>query len=145
MRIIAVEAGDFEGWAELYAGYAAFYAVEQSEAMRETVWGWLMDPGHGTEGLVAEHDGRLIGLAHFRAYPRPVTASLGGFLDDLFVDPAARGGGVASGLIEAVAGVGRARGWLLIRWITADDNTVARSVYDRVAVAKPWVTYDMKL
>jgi hypothetical protein len=31
----------------------------------------------------------------------------------------------------------------VVTWITAADNHVARSLYDRLAEAKRWVTYDM--
>ena len=83
-----VKAGDHDAWARLYAGYADFYKVTQTAAMRATVWEWLHDPTHEVEGLVAaDENGRIIGIAHFRPYMRPLSASVGGFLDDLFVDP----------------------------------------------------------
>lgn len=145
MIVRVVAAADFEAWAQLYAGYAAFYKVSQTPQMRETVWGWLHDPAHQTEGLVAERGGQLLGITHFRAFARPLSASTGGFLDDLFVGPEARGSGAAAALIAAVADVGRARGWTVIRWITADDNYRARQLYDKVAVKTAWATYDLKL
>lgn len=132
-------------WDRLYAGYADFYGVEQTEAMRDRVWGWIRDPAHEVEGLVAEGEGGLVGLAHFRPFARPLSATVGGFLDDLFVAPEARGTGAAQALIGAVAEEGRRRGWSVIRWITAGDNARARAVYDRLAQATPWVTYDIKL
>jgi GNAT superfamily N-acetyltransferase len=135
-----------EDWERLYAGYAAFYRVAQTAEMRARVWGWIHDPAHEVEALVAEDgDGRAVGLAHFRAFARPLSATTGGFLDDLFVDPAVRGGRVADALIEAVAAVGRERGWSVIRWITADDNYRARGVYDRLATRTMWITYDKKI
>lgn len=137
--------GDREGWDRLYAGYAAFYRVEQTAAMRDRVWGWLHDPAYETEGFVAEMDSHLIGLAHFRAFARPLSASTGGFLDDLFVGPEARGSGAAAALIRAVADEGRARGWTVIRWITAEDNYRARALYDRLAEKTRWTTYDLRL
>ena len=145
MQIRALTPADKGQWAQLYAGYAAFYQVEQSDAMRDTVWGWLMDAGHGTEGLVAEVDGKVLGLAHFRAFARPLSASTGGFLDDLFVGPEARGTGAAAALIKALEALGRSRGWTVIRWITAEDNYRARGLYDRVASKTKWATYDIKL
>ncbi|SEN42215.1 Acetyltransferase (GNAT) family protein [Loktanella fryxellensis] len=146
VTVRAVAVGDRAGWETLYAGYAAFYGVAQTPAMRVVVWDWLMDAGHGTTGLVAvTDDGALVGLAHVRPFARPLSASVGGFLDDLFVDPAARGQGVAVALIAAVADMGRAEGWSVIRWITAADNAAARAVYDRVARKTPWVTYDIGL
>ena len=134
---------DRAGWDHLYAGYAAFYRVDQTPAMRDTVWSWIITGQ--IEARVAEGADGLIGLAHFRAFRRPLSASVGGFLDDLFVDPAARGSGAAQALIDAVAAHGRAQGWSMIRWITADDNYRARSAYDRVADRTAWVTYDIKL
>ena len=141
-----VAAGDRAVWDRLYTGYAAFYRVDQTPAMRDTVWGWLMDAGHETCGLVAcDADGAVVGLAHYRAFARPLSASTGGFLDDLFVDPGARGTGAADALIAALRAIGQARGWSVIRWITAEDNYRARGLYDRVAVRTPWVTYDIRL
>lgn len=145
MQIRPVAEADKAAWAKLYTGYAGFYKVEQTHAMRETVWSWLMDAGHSTEGLVAELDGAVVGLVHFRAFARPLSASTGGFLDDLFVGPEARGSGAAEGLIKALADLGRARGWTVIRWITAEDNYRARGLYDRVADKTKWATYDIKL
>ena len=146
VTVRAVAADDRAEWERLYQGYAAFYNVKQTDEMRSTVWGWLQDPTCEVEGLVAADDtGRLLGITHFRPFRRPLSASEGGFLDDLFVDPEARGSGVAQALIDAVAGLGRQRGWTVVRWITAADNARARAVYDRLAVATPWVTYDMTL
>lgn len=146
MTIRPAGAGDREGWEKLYAQYAAFYGVAQSAEMRDRVWGWLGTPSSGLGALVAEDGaGRLVGLAHYRAFLRPLAAETGLYLDDLFVEPAARGQGVAAALIEAVAAEGRARGRGLLRWITAEDNARARALYDRVAVATSWVTYDMRL
>ncbi|WP_291297530.1 GNAT family N-acetyltransferase [Elioraea sp.] len=133
-------------WGRLYAGYAAFYKVEQTEAMRDTVWGWLMDPAHEVNGLVAlGASGEPVGLAHYRPYARPLRGGYGGFLDDLFVDPAQRGQRIADTLIEAVAALGREKGWGVIRWITADDNYRGRGVYDRLATRTMWITYDKML
>lgn len=135
-----------EAWERLYAGYAAFYKVEQTPEMRARVWGWIMDPAHEVKALVAENESRaVLGLAHYRPFARPLSASVGGYLDDLFVDPAARGQRVADALIEAVAAEGRQRGWTVIRWITADDNYRGRGVYDRLATRTMWITYDRKL
>lgn len=143
--IRAIAEADRAAWERLYAGYGAFYKVDQTPQMRAVVWGWLHDPAHGSEGLVAELDGHLIGLAHFRAFARPLSASIGGYLDDLFVDPDARGSGAAAGLLDAVKVLGAGRGWSVIRWITADDNYRARGLYDRLAERTKWVTYDIRL
>ena len=140
-----VAPADRQGWDILYAGYAAFYGVDQTDAMRDRVWGWLMDPLHPVTGFVADEGGTLTGLAHVRPFARPLSATTGGFLDDLFVAPEARGTGTAEALIAAVRNHGAARGWSVIRWITADDNARARALYDRLARQTRWVTYDIPL
>lgn len=137
-------AQDFADWRRLFEGYATFYKMPMTDQIAGAVWQWLLDPVHTLEALLArEGDGRVLGLAHFRAMPRPLTGSTAGFLDDLFVDPAWRGRRVADRLIAAVAALGRERGWTLIRWITADDNYRARGVYDRLAKRTLWITYQL--
>lgn len=146
IAIRPVEQRDRAEWDALYQGYADFYNVTQTAEMRDRVWAWLFDASHETEGLVAvDENGKLIGLTHFRSFARPLSASTGGFLDDLFVTPAARGSGAARLLIDAVANIGRARGWSVVRWITAEDNYRARALYDQVADKTKWATYDIKL
>jgi GNAT superfamily N-acetyltransferase len=146
LTIRPISSTDRAGWDRLYAGYAAFYLVSQTDEMRDRVWSWLMESTSEVNGLVAEDsDGKLIGLAHFRPFARPLSATVGGFLDDLFVDPDARGSGAADGLMEALKAEGVKRGWTVIRWITAEDNYRARKLYDRMAEKTRWVTYDIKL
>ena len=141
----AIAQTDRAAWEALYAGYAKFYGVAQTAEMRETVWGWLHDTSHDVNGFVAQSEGKIIGFTHYRPFHSPLAANTRGFLDDLFVDPEARGSGAAQALIDAVKEEGRARGWALIRWITADDNYRARGVYDQLADRTQWITYDVRL
>lgn len=134
---------DQADWDGLYAAYAAFYGVDQTPEMRERVWGWLMDADHEVCGFGAELDGQLIGITHCRPFARPLAAASGLFLDDLFVTPAARGTAAAGGLIDAVREKAAAEGHSIVRWITAEDNARARGLYDKIARATGWVTYDM--
>jgi len=142
---------DRQQWDTLYQGYAAFYAVDQTQEMRDTVWEWLQDDNKEVSGLVAENTkgkflgGKLLGLAHFRPFARPLSATTGAFLDDLFVMPEARGQGVADALINHIKAIAVEKGWSVVRWITADNNYRGRAVYDRLATKTNWVTYDIKI
>jgi len=139
------EPADRAGWDALYQGYARFYQVEQTAAMRDRVWGWLFDPAHETQCLMAfDANGRAVGLAHFRPFARPLSASTGGFLDDLFVDPECRGAQVGTQLINAIKAIAQQKGWTVVRWITADNNYRARTAYDQLATRTQWITYDLK-
>ncbi len=101
-----------------------------------------MDP---FEGRVAHLSGELVGLIHFRALPRPLNGKRGGYIDDAFVAEHCRGTGVAGALFDAVADVGRDRGWSDIRWITSEDNARGRAFYDRIADLTAMRTYEIKL
>lgn len=137
-------AQDATRWRELYAGYARFYQVPQSEEQRDRVWGWLMDPASEVEGfVVVDAAGAVAGLAHVRPFARPLSATVGGFLDDLYVDAPARGTGAVDALLGALAELAGHRGWSVLRWITANDNYRARAKYDAVAKRTSWITYDM--
>jgi RimJ/RimL family protein N-acetyltransferase len=134
---------DFEEWRRLFAAYADFYGRQHLPEDVERVWGWILDDAHDVQCLLLEADGRVVGLAHIRPFPRPLAASTGGFLDDLFIDPDARGAGGVEALMAALRRLGAERGWTVIRWITAEDNHRARRAYDRLATRTSWVTYDM--
>ena len=142
MRPVAPD--DHDRWRELYADYARFYRSEQSEEQAERTWGWLLEPAHEVEGLVVvDEDGRVAGLAHVRPFARPLSATVGGFLDDLYVDEPARGTGAVDALLRALGTRAAECGWSVVRWITAEDNARARAKYDQVAEPTRWVTYDM--
>lgn len=143
-RVDAPEEADYAHWRKLYQGYADFYRREMPDANAERVWSWIMDPGHEVNGLlVRDEDGVPVGLAHYRPFARPLTATTGGFLDDLFVDPRFRGTGAVDALFDALRQITAERGWSVLRWITMDDNYRARGKYDQVAQQTKWVTYDM--
>lgn len=138
------DARDIDAWRRLYRGYADFYRVPMTDEHLGLVWDWIHDAMHEVDALVArDESGAIVGLAHFRPFARPLAGATGLFLDDLFVDPAARGQAVGALLIEAVADEARRRGCTLVRWITADDNHRARTLYDRLATRTMWVTYDL--
>lgn len=138
-----VAANDREAWAALYRGYRDFYSKPHDPAVYDTVWGWLMDANHQSRALVAELDGQLLGLGHFRSFSRPIDGAHGLYLDDLFTSPEARGTGAGTAILHRLAEIARDEGASLVRWITADTNTTARSLYDRLATQTPWVTYDL--
>ncbi len=139
-----VEKSDRPAWERLYRGYAEFYRVDTDDAKLQTLFGWLLDPKHVCEGLVAETGaGNLLGLAHFRAMPSPLRGAEVGFLDDLFINPTQRGSGAAEALLRKIDEIAAARDWAVVRWITRDNNYRARGLYDRLSVRSDGITYEM--
>lgn len=143
--VTAPASGDKAAWRVLYNGYAEFYKVPMTDQIADTVWGWIHDPAHEVNALVAKDgDGRLVGLAHYRQMARPLAGAMAGFLDDLFVARDSRGSGVADALIARLTEIGRERKWQVIRWITAENNFRGRSFYDRCATKTHWLTYEIR-
>ncbi|MCW2289148.1 acetyltransferase (GNAT) family protein [Leucobacter luti] len=133
---------DEDRWRQLFRGYRDFYLLQEDESVVSTTWAWLIAPAHECNALVAEMDGHILGIAHYRAFPRPSTGTVGIWLDDLFTDPDARGRGVARALIERLTRIAGAEERSVVRWITANDNEQAQALYDQLAVRTSWVTYD---
>jgi ribosomal protein S18 acetylase RimI-like enzyme len=138
-----VEASDADQWAALYAGYRAFYRLAPDASAVATTWSWIIDGRWDMEGLVAVDGEHLVGLANLRWFARPSMGRIGLYLDDLFTAPVARSRGVGGALLREAARLAAGRDAQVVRWITAKDNAAARRLYDRVATATEWVTYDM--
>jgi len=138
-----VATDDRPSWERLFVAYGAFYETEFGAEVLAGVWTWLTDDTHEVNALVAvDGSGEIVGFAHYRRLADTFTAGPGWFLDDLYVDPAARGIGAATALVDAVAELAAAQGGGTLRWITAADNSTAQRLYDRIATRATWVTYE---
>lgn len=135
---------DQAAWKNLYVGYRNFYGLAPDTHVVDTAWNWAISNQYGVHTFVAETAaGELVGLANVRVFPRPSRGRLGLYLDDLFTDPLHRGRGIAAALLATVAAYAESENADVVRWITAADNSAARSVYDALALQTSWVTYDM--
>ncbi|HWS50754.1 MAG TPA: GNAT family N-acetyltransferase [Microbacterium sp.] len=139
--IRAIAASDRSAWEPLFRGYRDFYRSEPDEAVIDTVWNWLLDDDHELQGLLAIQDGTPVGLAHWRRFVRPSRGGAAVFLDDLFTSPESRGAGIGTALVNRLQEVAASEGLLEVRWITAETNTDAQRLYDRLAQRLPFVTY----
>jgi GNAT superfamily N-acetyltransferase len=129
-----------EGWETLARGYKAFYRTEVSDAGYEETWLRLVN-GDDLHGIVALLEGKPVGIAHYLFHAN-VWSPGACYLQDLFVDEATRGLGVARALIEEVADATRARGLPRLYWNTKQDNIAARALYDKVARFRGFVCYE---
>ena len=143
IEIAPLLASDRRAWEPLARGYKAFYETEHPDARYDETWRLLIE-GERIHGLAARLDGRIVGIAHYLFHAQTWTADAC-YLQDLFTAPEARGRGVATALIEAVAEAARARGAAKYYWMTKQDNETARALYDRIACFKGFVRYDHPL
>lgn len=140
MHIRPLQKSDRAQWDALWNGYLEFYEASLPPETYDATFAALL-LGQDMCALVAEQEGRLLGLVHvvFHAHcwrPEGVT-----YLQDLFALPEARGMGVGRALIEAVYALADARGRPSVYWTTQDHNTVARQLYDRVGQLTPFIKY----
>ena len=140
MRIRPLAEDDEQNWRRLFSEYGAFYETEFTDEVLDRVWAIVIDPAGAVNAFVAELDGAIVGFAHYRSHPDTFSTGRDWFLDDLYTAPSARGSGVATALIEHLKTL--ADGTL--RWITAESNTTAQSVYDKLATKTTWVTYEVR-
>lgn len=145
LTVRLVEARDHASWSELFLAYGEFYETSFDDTVLSGVWSWLMLEDHPIRGFVAELEGQIVGFGHLRRHPDTFEAADSWFLDDLYTRPEARGAGIASAIIDAMAKYAQQRGGGTIRWITAQDNDRAQRLYDRIATKTSWVTYEKEI
>jgi len=134
---------DHAEWRRLWTGYLAFYNTSVSEAVQAVTFARLIDPARPQQNaLVAEQDGRLVGLVHYIYHAHNWRIEDVCYLQDLFVDPDTRGTGAGRALIEAVYRAADANGTPAVYWLTQDFNTQARQLYDRIAKVSPFIRYN---
>lgn len=139
----SLQPGDEADWRRLWTGYLQFYNTSLPEAVFASTFARLLgDDPQDFNALVAESDGRLLGLAHFLFHRHAWKIENVCYLQDLYVDPDARGTGMGRALIEAVYARADAAGAPAVYWLTQEFNTQARQLYDRVAQVTPFIRYN---
>jgi GNAT superfamily N-acetyltransferase len=146
--VTAVAPSDRERWAELWRGYLDFYETRLAPEIYEHTWQRLIAPESPIRGLgarIGSAAAPLVGIAHYLFHAHAWMTSEVCYLQDLFVDRAARGRGCGRQLIEAVADRAREHGCSRLYWTTKADNAVARALYDRIARFNGFIRYDYAL
>jgi ribosomal protein S18 acetylase RimI-like enzyme len=139
---------DHARWAELWRGYLDFYETELPQEIYEHTWRRLLASDSAIRGLGARLGGDsapLVGITHYLFHAHAWMRQDVCYLQDLYVDTGVRRHGCGRRLIEAVAAIARERGCARLYWTTKDDNTVARSLYDRIARFNGFIRYDYAL
>ena len=129
-------------WRRLWRGYLDFYETELPEAVYASSFARLTDPEvRDYHGLLAVADGRPVGLVHYVFHRHGWQIEDVCYLQDLYVDPEARGTGAGRRLIEAVYSAADAAGRPSVYWLTQSFNATARRLYDRVGTETPFIKY----
>ncbi len=141
-EIRPLKADDYDQWLPLWLGYLTFYEASVEDDVTAETWRRLLADDEQPYGLCAvAPNGELQGIVHYLFHR--VTWSIGDrcYLEDLFVSPEVRGGGMGKKLIEAVYAAADAHGADQTYWLTQDFNARARRLYDHVASVTPFIKY----
>ena len=144
LRIRSGEQPDVPLIAELIRGLARYEKLEHEVTLtEEKLDRALFGERPYAETLIAEDDGRAVAFALFFHSFSTFLAQPGIYLEDLFVVPEARGGGVGRALLEKLAETAVERGCGRLEWAVLDWNEPAIRFYERLG-AKPnadWSVY----
>ncbi len=140
-EIRPVGAGDRADWQRLWTAYLEFYRTSVSPRTYDVTWTRLQDPREPMHLLGAYDGGALRGIAHYIFQRSCWTEGDYCYLQDLFVDPSARGRGFGRGLIEAVCREAKAAGASRVHWLTHESNAGARALYDTLAERPGFIQY----
>ena len=128
---------DHSQWRNLWDQYNEFYGRAGPTALSENIvqstWQRLLDPSEPVHCLVAEHNGRLVGLAHYIFHRNTITIENTCYLQDVFSDPSLRGQGIGRKLISAFYEQANQAGTVGVYWHTHSSNKTAMALYDKVA------------
>ena len=140
-----IQPADYLAWKPLWDGYNAFYGREGKTALPDEVtqatWQRFFDPNEPVFALVAERDGRLVGLTHYLFHRSTTRLELTCYLQDLFTVPTERGLGVGRALIQAVCERAKSAGIERVYWQTHETNAAGRMLYDKVAKHFGFIVY----
>jgi GNAT superfamily N-acetyltransferase len=141
MNIRSVAPADFAQWSPLWEGYNSFYERTIPAEVTRMTWARFFDAYEPVHAMVAEEDGRLLGLVHYLFHRNTAMIAPTCYLQDLFTNAAARGKGVGRALIEAVYERAKTAGSPRVYWMTHETNLTAMKLYDQVAERSGFVQY----
>ena len=146
--ISTVGENDLDDLLPLMRGYCDFYEVAPTDdellALSRAL---MLDPEREGLQLIARDDaGRAVGFATVFWTWSTLSAARIGVMNDLFVEPSSRGGGVVEALISECRRLVEKRGGRSLEWQTAKDNLRAQAVYDRVGGRRDdrWLSYSLE-
>ncbi len=138
-----LELKDNEEWRRLWTAYLDFYETSVSEEVYEVSFNRLLSTDAGEYNcLIAELEGKPVGLAHYLYHRFMWSVEDTCYLMDLFADQQVRGKGVGRALIETVFQIAKQDGVPTTYWTTQEFNYPGRVLYDKVSKRTPFIVYE---
>jgi GNAT superfamily N-acetyltransferase len=142
---------DFDALLALIADYQRFYAgTAREDAHNAAFFRRFIAPSERGMLIAAYDDADApqgaapAGYACLYWTYSSVSATDVVLMNDLYVCPERRGGGVGEALVAATVEIARERGASHVRWFTALDNRRAQRLYERVGAERSsWFEYEI--
>ncbi len=142
LNVRPIKPSDKAQWRVLWKGYLDYYETSVSEEVYQTAFNRMLSGDEGEFcGMVAELDGKLVGLVHYLFHRHGWKLENVCYLQDLYTDPSVRGKSIGRALIEATYAAADANGTPTVYWLTQDFNAAGRRLYDRVGQLTPFIKY----
>lgn len=136
---------DFDAWKPLWDDYNAFYErvgpTALPDEVTDTTWRRFFDASEPVHCIVADREGRMVGMCHYIFHRSTARIAPVCYLQDLFTAPDYRGHGVGRALIERVYEITKEAGSTRVYWLTHTTNTPGRTLYDKVAKNLGFIQY----
>jgi GNAT superfamily N-acetyltransferase len=145
IRVGPITAEQFETLLPMIGAYQRFYEVEDVDENRNRTF-FRRFVGPSEDGLLlGAWDGeKLVGYSCLYWFFSSTQAAETVLMNDLFVDPSQRGGGIGMALIDASLEIARDRGARHLEWNTAPDNHTAQRLYDSSGAERStWINYEL--
>jgi GNAT superfamily N-acetyltransferase len=107
----------------------------------QTTWRRFFDASEPVHCIVAERDGKVLGICHYLFHRSTARIEPTCYLQDLFTAPDERGHGIGRALILAVYHLAQEQGCKRVYWLTHTTNTPGRTLYDKVAKNFGFIQY----
>ena len=130
LEIRAALPADKQRWLILWQGYLDFYQTELSLEQSALTWQRILDSEFNMKCAVAINDGVIVGFTTYSLQNSTWSENGHCYLEDLFVNPAVRGGGIGRALIDYVKSYAIENNCSRLYWNTDEDNSTARKLYD---------------
>ncbi len=146
MQITPINNTHKPAWLPLWHGYLEFYETILATEITDIVFNRLCDPNETQMGGFLAFDGeKAIGLVNYIIHKTCWSDKEVCYLQDLFVDPNVRGGGVGRALINQIADFARENNLRNVYWQTQKTNERAQILYEKMAGPSEFIVYKMQI
>lgn len=145
IKIAPLSKADYDFWLVLWQDYLNFYETALPLSVTEATWHNILDDHVAIYGFGAWESDVLVGFTHVILHPNTWNTTDCCYLEDLYASENVRGQGVGRALIEQVYAFANEKDCNRVYWVTQEDNTSARKLYDNIASLTDMVQYRKNL